>query len=86
MVKVEFRLILLVAGVMAALLPLLKLYNPAKPAGRLLNCGCAGLLAISFWNMLPLPTLGVNPLSAVIAGWLGAPGMALLAFARLLTP
>ena len=86
MVQVNPRLIALVAGVMAGLLPLIRRYDPMQPASHLLNCVTAGILALSLWNLLPVMHLGINPLSAAVTGWLGAPGIALLAFAKLLTP
>ena len=86
MVQVNPRLIALVAGVMTGLLPLIRRYDPMRPMSRLLNCVTAGMLALSLWNLLPIMHLGINPLSAIVAGWLGAPGIALLAFAKAITP
>ena len=86
MVHVNLRLIALVAGVMACALPLLRRYDPMRPLSRLAGCLTTGVVALGVWNLLaPDFRLGVNALSAAAAGWLGAPGMALAAFAQLLT-
>ena len=66
---------------------LIRAYDPQRWDGRLLNRWVMGLAALLAWNLLlPGLHLGVNPLSALTAGGLGAPGMALLAACRLLTP
>ena len=43
-----------------------------------------GLLLLFGWNLLPLPDLGVNPLSVMVTGALGAPGLGLIAVINLL--
>ncbi|MBQ8313825.1 MAG: pro-sigmaK processing inhibitor BofA family protein [Clostridia bacterium] len=79
MVMVYPRLILLLAGVALVLLILVLHFDPACPSARLVRHSVAGLFALLLWNALPLPQLGVNPLSAWVAGALGLPGMGLLA-------
>lgn len=59
-------------------------YDPQKPHARWLRHGICGLFALVAWNLLPLPNLGINPLSAIITGSLGLPGAALLAVASAL--
>ena len=86
MVEVNLRLIALRAGVMACACPLLRLYDPMKPLSRLTGACTAGVVLLGAWNALvPAHSLGINALSAAAAGWLGLPGIPLLAFAQLLT-
>ena len=59
-------------------------YDPQKPHARYLRHGVVGLLLLCAWNLLPLPQLGVNPLSVMVTGALGAPGAVLLAVASAL--
>ena len=59
-------------------------YDPQKPHARWLRHGVVGLLMLCVWNLLPLPHLGVNPLSAMVAGALGAPGLGLVAVMNML--
>ena len=54
-------------------------YDPQKPHARYLRHGVVGLLSMWLWNLLPLPTLGINPLSVMVAGTLGLPGLGLVA-------
>lgn len=79
MVMVHPRLILLTSGVALVLLVFVLRFDPARPSARILRHSVAGLFALLVWNALPLPPLGVNPLSAWVAGALGLPGMGLLA-------
>lgn len=78
MVIVHPRLILLTSGVALVLLLLVQRFDPTRPTARILRHSIAGLFALLVWNALPLPPLGVNPLSAWVAGALGLPGMGLL--------
>ena len=79
MVQVNVRLIALLAAVMALALPLIRRYDPMRPASRAVGLAVTGVIVLSVWNFLmPSYRLGVNPLSAAAAGWLGAPGIALL--------
>lgn len=59
-------------------------YDPQRPHARHLRCGVTGLMLLMIWNLLPLPKLGVNPLSAMAAGALGLPGVGLVAVMNLL--
>ena len=69
----------------ALLLTLFSLrYDPQKPHARWLRHGVVGLLMLCVWNLLPLPHLGVNPLSAVVTGALGLPGLGLVAVMNML--
>ena len=69
----------------ALLLTLFSLhYDPQKPHARYLRHGVVGLLMLCLWNCLPLPKLGVNPLSVMITGSLGWPGLGLVAVMNLL--
>lgn len=64
----------------ALLLTLFSLrYDPQKPHARWLRHGVVGLLMLCVWNLLPLPHLGVNPLSVMVTGALGMPGLGLVA-------
>lgn len=69
----------------AVLLTLFALrYDPQKPHARYLRHGVVGLLMLCIWNLLPLPPLGVNPLSVMVTGALGVPGLGLVAVMNLL--
>ena len=59
-------------------------YDPQKPHARCLRHGVWGVLMLCVWNCLPLPRLGVNPLSVMITGALGLPGLGLTAVVNLL--
>ncbi len=59
-------------------------FDPQRPHARWLRRGVCGLLMLCAWNALPLPTLGVKPLSVMVTGSLGLPGMGLMAVANAL--
>ena len=59
-------------------------YDPQRPHARYLRHGVTGLLLLTVWNLLPLPHLGVNPLSVMVTGALGLPGVGLMAVVNLL--
>ena len=59
-------------------------YDPQKPHARYLRHGVMGLLLLCAWNLLPLPDLGVNPLSVMVTGALGLPGLGLTAVMNML--
>ena len=59
-------------------------YDPQKPHARVLRHGVVGLLLLCAWNLLPVPQLGVNPLSVMVTGSLGLPGLGLMAVMNLL--
>ena len=80
--------ILQTIGILCAAAVLLLLfslrYDPQKPHARYLRHGVVGLLLLCTWNLLPLPDLGVNPLSVMVTGVLGLPGLGLTAVMNLL--
>ena len=59
-------------------------YDPQKPHARYLRHGVVGLLMLCVWNCLPLPHLGVNPLSVMVTGALGLPGLGLTTVVNML--
>ena len=59
-------------------------YDPQKPHARYLRHGVVGLLMLCIWNCLPLPHPGVNPLSVMVTGALGLPGLGLTAVVNML--
>ncbi len=77
MVHVSFRLIALLAGIMALLAALSRLYRPGNLPARMMERLLTGLVLLAVWNLL-LPPLGINPLSMYLAGALGLPGACLL--------
>ncbi len=69
----------------AALLLLFALrYDPQRPHARWLRRAVTGVLLLALWNALPLPHLGMNPLSVLAAGALGLPGVGLMAVVNML--
>lgn len=78
MVVVYPRLIIVMAAILGVLFFLALHYDPARPAAKVLRQGVAGLALVLLWNALPILPLGVNPLSAWLAGALGLPGIGLL--------
>lgn len=61
-------------------------YDPKKPHARMLRHGVVGLMLLTLWNALPLPHIGMNPLSAMAAGALGLPGVGLMAVINTIRP
>ena len=59
-------------------------FDPQRPHARWLRRSVTGLIMLCVWNALPLPELGINPLSVMITGSLGLPGLGLMAVAILL--
>ena len=59
-------------------------YDPQRAYARHLRRCVSGLLLMLVWNLLPLPRLGVNPLSVMVTGSLGLPGLGLMAVINLL--
>lgn len=84
MVTVNVQQLLPLALPLALVWHMSRVYDPQRLSGRTMRAWTAGILAIAAWNLLPLPHLGLNSLSAVTAGALGLPGMGLLAVLRLL--
>lgn len=78
------RLILLWLGLLAVCTLLVFHYDPARPSARVLRAGLWGLALVIGWNALSLPHIGVNPLSVLLAGSLGLPGLAALSVLAML--
>ena len=61
--------------------------EPYKPAWKALERGLLGVGLLLVWNLLAAPfelTIGLNPVTALVAGALGAPGLGLLLVLRLM--
>ena len=55
--------------------------EPYKPAWKLLERGILGAGILLVWNLLAAPlnlAVSLNPITAIITGTLGAPGLGLL--------
>ena len=76
-------ILLLCLTALALLLFALRFDPQRAHAKHLRRCVC-GLLLLCVWNALPLPALGINPLSVIVTGSLGMPGLGLMAVANLL--
>lgn len=59
-------------------------YDPKKPHARMIRHGVVGVMLLTLWNVLPLPHIGMNPLSVMATGALGLPGVGLMAVVNLL--
>jgi len=59
-------------------------YDPKRPHARLIRHGVVGVMLLTLWNVLPLPHLGMNPLSVMTTGALGLPGLGLMTVIALL--
>ena len=59
-------------------------YDPQKPHARWLRHCVTGLILLTAWNLLPFPHLGVNPLSVMVTGALGLPGLGLAAVVNMI--
>jgi len=61
--------------------------EPYKPAWKILERGLFGVVVLLLWNLLAAPFelyIGLNPLTAIITGMLGAPGLGLLLVLRIM--
>ena len=76
--------LLLLPAAAAALYVLCMRYDPKKPHARMLRHGVSGFLMLLGWNLLPLPHVGMNPVSVWAVGALGLPGAGLMAVISLL--
>ena len=59
--------------------------EPYKPAWKLLERGLLGVGVLMAWNLLAAPfdlAIGLNPLTAIVTGMLGVPGLGLLLILR----
>lgn len=79
MVTIHPRLVLFMAAAALLLFFLVCRFDPARPHARVLKRTVAGLFLLLAWNALPLFDLGINPLSMLLTGSLGLPGLGLMA-------
>ncbi len=71
-----FLTMLLIAGFLTVLV---LQYDPQRPHAQWIRHGVTGLMLLLIWNLLPLPDVGVNPVTVAVAGTLGLPGAGLVA-------
>ena len=64
----------------AAALPLLS----PRHLARLLTCWTFGTVLLMAWNLLPLPHVGINPISSLLTGALGISGLPLTVFLNMM--
>ena len=84
MVSSPWSCIAALCGTAAALYVMCSRYDPKKPHARLIRHGVMGVMLLTLWNALPLTHLGMNPLSVMMTGALGLPGVGLMAVINLL--
>ena len=80
-------LIFLYAGLLALIYIACIRIEPYKPAWKILERGMLGAGVLLVWNLLAAPlelAVGLNPLSALVTGALGMPGLGLLLVLRLM--
>ena len=82
---------LVLIGLYAGLLLLIYIagvhVEPYKPAWKLLERGLLGVGVLLVWNLLATPfdlAIGLNPLTAIVTGMLGVPGLGLLLVLRIM--
>ena len=83
----EITLIALYAGLLLLIYIVGVHMEPYKPAWKLLERGLLGVGVLLVWNLLAAPfelSIGLNPLTAIITGMLGAPGLGLLLVLRIM--
>ena len=51
---------------------------------RVLNCWTFGTVLLMAWNLLPLPHVGINPISSLLTGALGISGLPLTVFLNMM--
>lgn len=83
MVQFQPRILLALCAAAWLLYLLSCRFDPRRLHGRLLTRCVGGVMLLCLWNLLLPLRLGVNPLSALIAGSLGIPGLGLLALLNL---
>lgn len=83
MVTFSPRLIAALVFCALAVYALSQYFDPQRLSGRTLTRCVSGLCMLCLWNLLLPFRLGVNPLSSLIAGTLGLPGLGLLAVLKL---
>ena len=59
-------------------------YRPGTWGARLLNCWTFGTVLLMAWNLLPLPHVGINPISSLLTGALGISGLPLTVFLNMM--
>ena len=74
--------ILLPAFVLTLLL--CRCYRPGTWGARLLNCWTFGTVLLMAWTLLPLPHVGINPISSLLTGALGISGLPLTVFLNMM--
>lgn len=74
--------ILLPAFVLTLLL--CRCYRPGTWGARLLICWTFGTVLLMAWNLLPLPHVGINPISSLLTGALGISGLPLTVFLNMM--
>ena len=65
----------------AAALPLLSPRHLGRAAAELLDVWHC---AVDAWNLLPLPHVGINPISSLLTGALGISGLPLTVFLNMM--
>lgn len=83
MVTFSPRILATMAFCALAVYALSQQFDPQRPSGRMLTRCVSGLCMLCLWNLLLPFRLGVNPLSTLIAGTCGLPGLGLLAVLKL---
>ena len=63
---------------------LCRCYRPGTWGARLLNCWTFGTVLLMAWNLLPLPHVGINPISSLLTGALGISGLPLTVFLNMM--
>ena len=84
MVVINPRLIVVLALIALAFFLLALRYDPQRPLAKLFGRLMAGTALLMGWNLLMTPSAGLNPLSALITGFLGLPGAVLMALLNLM--
>lgn len=84
MVVIQPRLIALLALASLAFFLLALRYDPQKPSAKILRRLTAGTALLLCWNLFSPQDVGVNPLSALLTGYLGLPGAVLTALLNLM--
>ena len=80
-----FPIIAMTAGIIAILWHLTLCANPSSRCFKMLERVCSGIVCLYGWNWLLGGNelmIGVNPVTVAAAGWLGLPGVAMLAAIR----
>ena len=74
--------ILLPAFVLTLLL--CRCYRPGTWGARRLKRWTFGTVLLMAWNLLPLPHVGINPISSLLTGALGISGLPLTVFLNMM--